>query len=238
MNFRTGDIVLWRSIREFDLLGEYTIGLGGLHCSIILVGKSFEKFSKSGPSTTDTYVTFQITSIYPIEEIVGHLWTKPNSCSLYILKRDKREKEIPEQLALEAYEKYITFEKVGEIRRVRLAILAYLKMGQLDDDPRETDINYNLCPWFVGWMLAQFNIISRKADINSLLPIDFYNLEFGQKHKYKLHTIFDKETMNFRIGYMSLFENLGWIEFESHENEKVESIIGLYPFPRYVGSLR
>ncbi|AYV86030.1 MAG: hypothetical protein Solivirus3_30 [Solivirus sp.] len=240
MKFRTGDVIIWSATREYDLLGHYTIGLGGWHTAIILVGKSFEQFSKCKPtpSPTDTYVTFQITSIYPIEEIVGHLWTKPNSCSLYILKRSKREADIPEKLAYDTYIKYLSFEKVGETRRVRLAILAYLKMGYLDEDPVKNNINYNLCPWFVGFMLASFGILSKRIDINSLLPIDFFNLEFGQKQKYRKIEVFDKLLMDFRIGYLSFLEHTGLIEFQSHENESVDEIIGDYQFPQFTGSLR
>src|SRR5437764_1142553 len=103
MRFRTGSLILWKSTREWDVISDYTLGLGGLHISLVLVGKSFEKFSKCEPSPTNTYVTFQITSIFPIEEIVGHLWTKANSSAMYILERGHKYDEIPEKLAHDLY---------------------------------------------------------------------------------------------------------------------------------------
>lgn len=238
MKFRTGSLILWKSTREWDVISDYTLGLGGLHISLVLVGKSFEQFSKCGPSPTDTYVTFQITSIYPIEEIVGQLWTKPNSSAMYILHRKNKHPNICEQFALESYVEYISMEKVSVARRTRLAVLAYFRLGFLEEDPVKNKINYNLCPWFVGWMLFRFGILSKEVDLNTLLPFDYLKLKFGQRHEYYKIEVFDKGTMELGKGIYGLLENLGLIEFESHENELIDEIIGNYEFPKYHGNLR
>ena len=180
MNFRTGDILLWNSTVFFDLLGDYTLGLGGYHSSIILKGECFAQFSTCGPSLVHTYVMFQLTKIFPLEEVVGALWTKPNGSSLYILKRSRKEPDIAEEFALKIYQEFLTFKKVDMYRTTRLAIMAYLNIGYYEDDPIATKTNYNLCPWITAFFLVKFGLIKEDADINSLLPYRFFQLDFHQ----------------------------------------------------------
>lgn len=242
MKFRTGDIFLWNSTVFFDLLGNYTLGLGGYHSSIILKGKSFEQYSQCGPSPSDTYVMFQLTKIFPLEEVVGVLWTKPNGSSLYILKRSKKGKDIDEELALKLYQEFLTFKKVEMYRTTKLAIMAYLNIGYYEDDPIETKTNYNLCPWIVGFFLVKFGLIHDKADINSLLPYRFFELNFCQKEKYRKIEIFDKKTMSLSWLFSSPLVVWGFTDSpdsaNQYKNEKVEEIMGDYDFPRFRGDLR
>ena len=238
MIFRTGDILLWNSTVFYDLLGDYTLGLGGYHSSIILKGKSFEQFSECGSSPTDTYVTFRLIKLFPIEEVVATLWTKPNGSSLYILKRSSKFSDISEELALTVYQEYSKFYKVDNYRTTKLAILAYLGLGYYEDDPIETKTNFNLCPWLVAYFLVRFGLIKEKADINSLLPYNYFNLDFYQKQKYKKIEIFNKGTMSSSWLLASPLIVWGLVDVKEQRNSRLERIIGDYPYPKYSGELR
>lgn len=238
MKFRTGDILLWNSTVFYDMLGDYTLGLGGYHSSIIFKGKQFEQFSECGPSPSNTYVTFHIIKIFPIEEIVQLLWSKPNGSSLYILKRTKKGKDIDEDFAIEIYKEYLTFDKVDSYRTTKLAIMAYLGLGCYEDNPIKTKTNFNLCPWIVAYFLVKFGLIKEKADINSLLPYNFFQLDFYQKEKYKKIEIFDKKTMSASWLFSSPLIVWGLVDIRDHTNKNVEKIVGNYNYPQYIGDLR
>ena len=254
--FRTGDLLLWRSTVFYDLLGEYSLRIGALHVSMIFVGKEFEKYSMCGASPSATYVTFQIKNIYPIEEVIGHIWSKPNGSACYVLKRlqpdrQKRQRtleigktkrksgeDIPIQLAQEIYEEYKQLEQVSAFRTTKLAIYAYLGIGYIEDHPVETKTNFGLCPWFVGYLLAKMGCLHSKADINSLLPYDYLELQFYQRETYEKHEIFNKETLSLSWFMAAPLVSWGFIEPQPQTNENVEKILGNYEFPRYSGNLR
>lgn len=245
-DFRTGDLLLWRSTVFYDLLGEYSLKIGALHVSMIFKSSKFEKFSMCGKSPSDTYVTFQMKNIYPIEEIIGHIWSKPNGSACYYLKRcspkEQRKKrwgqDVPDDLALGVYEEYKQLVEVSGFRTAKLAVYAYLGIGYIEDDPIKTQTNYGLCPWFVGYLLAKFKILQKDADINSLLPYDYLDLKFYQKEKYVKIEIFNKETLSLSWFMAAPLITFGFISPKPQVNENVEKILGKYNFPRYSGNLR
>ena len=260
--FRTGDLLLWRSTVFYDLLGEYSLRIGALHVSMIFVGKEFEKYSVCGASPSGTYVTFQIKNIYPIEEVIGHIWSKPNGSACYVLRRslpDKQKRprmlscikeggegrerrqagaDIPSELAIQIYEEYKKLDQVSPFRTTKLAIYAYLGIGYIEDDPIQTKTNFGLCPWFVGYLLAKMGCLHSKADINSLLPYDYLELQFYQRETYVKEEIFNKETLSLSWFMAAPLVSWGLISPEPQVNENVEKILGDYNFPRYSGNLR
>lgn len=224
---KTGDILISRTTKLHDLIGEYTIGLGGLHCAIILRDPLFEKYSECGSSPSGIYCTLAIDKIFPIEEIFGQIWIKPNGCELVLIKR-KSDTIINPKLAMDSILEFRTYEPCNSTMKTRMAILAFFKIGWIDDDMIKTKINYGLCSQFVGKVLYDLGLVDLESDVNSLLPHDFYNLEFKQTEEYERIVIFNKD--NFNIGSMIKLSLLN--KKQKIVNALIEKLLKNYNFPR------
>lgn len=231
MRFDTGDVLLWRSTSLYDMIGENTIMLKGFHSGIILCGKIFENMSSCGKSPSDTYVTYRVDKIFPLEEVVGQVWHRPNGASLHLVKR-KSGRKIPEKESYDILNKYLNFEKYDFYNTAYLAVAAYFKMGDLLEDPEKDEARYQLCSTFIGYILKDMGIICENAILTNLLPVDFYDLHFYQKDKYKLIEIFDKRTHTYEWLFVAMLEKLGQIEFISIENKKINRILRKYNYPQ------
>ena len=229
--FQTGDVIISCTTQLSDLLGDFTIGLKGMHCSVIMCGKEFEKYSVCGKSTSDTYCTFLVDKIFPLEEICGAIWTKPNGSKFIHIKR-LTGPEISVHTLIESLEDFKTYEKVDSLRSTRMAIFAYLKLGSLDQDLIESRLDYGLCSQFVGKVLYDCGLLQPDAVVNGLLPYDFDYLKFYQKYKYRRIVIFNKRMLNFQALTRNSLIHLGFIEPESFTHPAVEAILGEYDFPR------
>lgn len=193
MKFRTGDILVWRSTKSYDLLGESTISLPGLHSGIIFVGSIFSKLSTCGPSPSNTYVTFLVDRIFPIEEVIGHIWHRPNGCSLHIISR-RSGREVPEEEAYQVYTKFLELKKRPVSHTVYYACVAYLKMGSLIPETGHKGQRFHLCPSSIAYILSQLGFVSCQGMLNNILPMDFYHCRFFQTERYRRIDIFDKGT--------------------------------------------
>jgi len=231
MKFRLGDILLWRSTNLYDALGENTIMLKGFHAGIVLIGRSFEPLSSCGKSPSNTYVTFLVDKIFPIEEVVGHIWYRPNGASLYHIKR-KNGRDIPEKEAYSLVKDYFRLDKLHFTHTIYLAVAAYFKMGGVIEGPIRYGKRYNLCSTLIAHFLFQFRILRDDAIVTNLLPMDFYDLNFYQKDEYERVEIFDKQTHTYRWLFLSMLERLGKIEFKPMYNTAVGEIIKDYDYPQ------
>lgn len=231
MNFRLGDILLWRSTSLFDALGENTIMLKGLHAGIILTGKSFEPLSSCGKSLSDTYVTFLIDKVFPIEEVIGHIWYRPNGSSLYHIRR-KNGRDIPEEEAYHVIKEYLDLEKFSYSHTIYLSITAYFRMGGIMTGPVENGKRYGLCSALIGHILFQFEILQKDAIVTNLLPVDFFNLTFYQNDEYERIEMFDKQTHTYRWLFLGMLERLGQLEFKPMTNSVIGQILNGYNYPQ------
>lgn len=225
---KTGDILITRSTQLNDLIGDYTIGLGGLHTAIILRDPLFEKYSICGNSPSGIYCTILIDKICPIEEIIGQIWTKPNGCEVTLLTQSSTSSSISPDIVMQSILDFRTYETVDGLTMSRMAILAFFKIGYYDDDMIKYRINYGLCSQFVGKVLYDLGLIHPDTDVNSLLPHDFYELNFNQICEYKKIIIFDKD--NFNLGAMlklSILKNTS-----KYTNPIVDKLLKNYNFPR------
>jgi len=229
MNFRVGDILIWRSTNFWDVLGENTIRLTGFHTGIVLVGKSFRKISAYGPSPSNTYVTFLIDKVYPIEEVVGQIWYRPNGSSLHVIKRCSGP-DISEEEMYNLWRKFKSLKKRSWYKTVHVSIAAYLKIGGVVPKPGFKGQRYHLCSSLIGYMFTRLGFMHSKAEINNLLPVDFYNVRFYQKVKYKRVDIFDKGTSSLKWLFLSMLIRLGVYEPEDFTNKNVDKILAKYDY--------
>ena len=228
---RSGDILLWRSTTLFDMVSENIFMLKSFHAGLILTGKSFESFSACGRSPSDTYITFRVDKIYPIEEVVGQIWFRPNATSLYLIHRcDGR--DISEEEAYRTIIKYFELDKCGFESTIHLAIVAYFRKGEFMADPVRTKNRYHLCSVLIGHILSEWGLLREDAVITNLLPIDFYGIRFYQKYRYKRIKLFDKRTYTYRWLFTAMLERLGQLKFDPIDNTFIENFLQGYSYPR------
>lgn len=232
MNFRTGDLLLWRSTSFYDTLSDITGQIKGLHSSLILVGDRFSKLSVCGKSPSNTYVTFLIDKIFPIEEIVGHIWIRHNGAALYHVYRTQGP-DITEDVAFKSIDELINMKKLSICHSVYIALAAYFKWGELAPATGYNNRKWQVCSLFIEYLLDRFGLLQDNAVLNNPLPIDFYNLEFYQRYNYERLTIFDKGSYTLYFWFNCFFINSGAIIPEYINHPVVESIMGNYDYPRF-----
>lgn len=232
MNCRTGDILVWRSTTFFDTLSDISIGIKGLHSGLILKGNIFSELSVCGQSPSHIYVTFLIDKVFPIEEIVGHVWTQYNGSCLYLIKRTSGP-DVNSGLAITHVKEIFKMKKLSFGHTVYISIAAYFKWGDIAPTTGYENQKWQLCSLFIEYLLDKFGLLSDEAILNNILPIDFYNLEFYQKDPYELITIFDKGTYNIQSWFNAFFINFGFITPEVVHHPIIESIMGNYNYPRF-----
>jgi hypothetical protein len=230
MKCRTGDILIWRATTFHDILSSVTIQIKGLHTGLILVGDIFSQFSAYGKSPTNTYVTYYIDKVYPIEEVIGDIWVRANGSSLYHIQRTEGP-DIDDDLALNVFEELRNARKLSKEHTIYISIIAYLKCAEIVPEINP-DNKKQLCSTFIAYILQGFGLITENAVINNLLPIDFFNLEFYQTYPYQRIEIFDKGTHTIQSWFNAFFINFGFITPENIHHPIVESIMGNYDYPR------
>lgn len=234
MNLRTGDILVWRSTNHYDILSENTIMLEGLHSGIVLIGDRLKEFSACGPSPSKTYVTFLVDSLFPIEEVIGHVWHRPNGAALYQIRRTSG-KDISDQYAYDVFRDYISMEKRHFTHSIYIAIFAYLRAAGIAPSTGYQNKRWNICSLLIGYCLERFGILQDDAVPNNLLPIDYCNLTFYQKDDYEKICIFDKKTYTYEWFFTGFLINLGQLTIEPIHNPIVDQMLNNYDYPRYVG---
>lgn len=232
MNTRTGDMLIWRSTGFYDMLSDISIGIKGLHSGLILVGDKFSQFSACGKSPSHTYVTFLIDKIFPIEEIIGHVWSRGNGASLYHICRTQGP-DVDEDLAVNTIQELLSMKKLSIGHTVYIAAVAYFKWGEIVPETGYQNKKWQLCSIVIEYLLYKFGLISNHAILNNILPIDFYNLEFYQKYPYQRIELFDKGTHTLQSWFNGFFINFGLIEPEPIHHPIVESIMGNYDYPQF-----
>ena len=234
MNLRTGDIIVWRSTNHYDLLSENTIMLDGLHSGIVLKGERLKEFSACGPSPSRTYVTFLVDNLFPIEEVLGHIWHRPNGAALYHIRRiDGR--DVSDNFAYDVFRDYLALEKRHFSHSVYIAVAAFFKVAGIAPGTGYENKRWNVCSLLIGYCLDRFGLLHDEAVINNLLPVDYFNLTFYQRHAYERVCIFDKKTYTYEWFFAGLLINLGQLKVEPVHNPIVDQVLAGYDYPRYVG---
>lgn len=228
MDARTGDILLWRSTCFYDILSDLTIGIKGLHSGLILVGREFGDLSVCGKSPTHTYVTYLINLVFPIEEIVGRIWTSCNGSCLYHIKRTEGP-NVDSKLAIEEIRRLLSMECLPIGYTVYIAVAAYFRYGGLAPTIGYDNKSWRICSLFIEYLLRQFGLLSQEAVINNILPVDFFNLKFYQRDEYVKYTIFDKGTHEYDFWFTGFYNMTSY----PVSNPIVETILSSYPYPRY-----
>lgn len=231
MNSRTGDILIWRATGFYDTLSDVTIQIKGLHSGLILVGDKFSQLSVCGKSPSNTYVTFLIDKIFPIEEVVGHVWTRNNGAALYHIRR-LYGPDVDDNVAIKALEELAAMKKLSIYHSVYIAIAAYFKWADIAPATGYKNRKWQVCSLFIEYLLDKFGLLSSDAILNNPLPIDFYNLEFYQKYPYEKITLFDKGTYTLQSWFSVFFINSGILIPEPVHHPIIESIMGNYNYPR------
>lgn len=235
MDLRTGDIIVWRSTNYYDILAESTIMLKGLHSGIVLIGKKLRKLSVGGISPTNTYVSFLVDSLFPIEEIIGHVWHRPNGASLYHIHRTSG-RDIPEKEAYRVFKKYLSMKKRPFFDTIYISMAAYFKWGGIAVKTGYDNKRWNLCSILIAYCLNEFRLLSPWTEENNLLPIDFLDLKFYQSENYESICIFDKGTHTIEWFFCGLLINLGQLEVNPMHNPLVDYMLTGYNYPQTVKS--
>jgi hypothetical protein len=231
MNCRTGDILIWRSTGFYDTLSDVTIGIKGLHSGLILVGNQFEELSVCGRSPSQTYVTFLIDKVFPIEEIVGHVWTRPNGAALYHIRRIDGP-DIPDDEAIKIIRESLNLKKLSVYHSVYIAVAAFLKWGELAPATGYENKKWQVCSLFIGHLLDRMGLLSHDSVTNNLLPLDFYNVRFYQVDNYERIVIFDKETYKMDWWFSGFLIRSGHLKPLPVNCEIVDTMLANYNYPR------
>lgn len=233
MEFRSGDLLVWRSTNQYDLLSESIIMLDGLHSGIVLKGRRLERYSACGRSPTDTYVTFLVDSLYPIEEVVGHIWHRPNGAALHHIRRVGG-REISDREAYSVFTEYRSMKKRPFSSSVYISIVAYFRLGEMVHKTGHEGKRWNLCSLLSGWCLERFGFLSDDCVVNNLLPIDFISLTFYQRENYVVDCLFDKGTYRLEWFLSSLLISMGIVSVEPVSSPIVDELLKGYNYPRDV----
>lgn len=233
MHLRTGDIIVWRSTNHYDILSENTIMLEGLHSGIVLIGDRLAEFSACGPSPSKTYVTFLVDSLFPIEEVIGHIWHRPNGAALHHIRRTSG-RDISDQYAYEVFRDYISMEKRHFTHSIYIAVAAFFRVAGIAPSTGYQNKRWNVCSLLIGYCLERFGLLQEGAVHNNLLPLDYYNLTFYQRHPYERICIFDKKTYTYEWFFAGLLINLGQLQVQPIHNPIVDQMMAGYDYPRFV----
>lgn len=235
MNLRTGDILVWRSTNYYDTLEEITIQLKGLHSGLVLVGEEFAEISDCGPSPSHTYVTFLVDSIFPIEEVVGSVWYRPNGASLHHIRRING-RDIPSDEALRVFKEYIRLWKRPHLHTAYIAVASYFRYGGIASKTGHANKRWNLCSIMIGHLLKKLRILHPNAEENNLLPIDFYDLRFYQTDEYENICIFDKKTYTKDWFFAPLLVQTGQLQINPIYNDTVNTMLTGYDYPQRISA--
>lgn len=230
MRFNTGDVLVWRSSNLYDLIAETLIPLPGYHCGVILCGGELEKYSKAGKSPSATYVTFLVDQLYPIEEVIGHIWHRPNGVSLIHIQRMDGF-NVNGNVVANAFDRFIALEKQPFINTVYASLMAYFRIGDMLPSTGYNGQRHNVCSIIVGHFLTLFGYMDTVT--NNLLPMDYANLRFGQTVPYQRHLVFDKGTNRMGWALTSLLDAIGSAPMATPiVHPQVSEILKNYPYPQ------
>ena len=238
MNLRTGDILVWRSTNFYDALSDSTIMIGAFHAGVVLKGKSFSTLSVCGKSPTDTYCTFLVDQVFPVEEIIGHIWHRPNGSALFHIRR-MAGPDIPEELASQVLSNYLQLEKFSGLYSAYIAIAAYFRIGGIAPSSGHESQRWHVCSLLIAYCLEHFGLMSDELVANNLLPLDFYELTFYQKYPYERIEIFDKQTHTYAWMLSGILTTLGFYDPPEIRCQVVDQMLHGYDYPRSVqGSIK
>ena len=233
MNLRTGDIIVWRSTNYYDTICENIFMLEGLHSGIVLKGNKLAEFSACGPSPTHTYVTFLVDSLFPIEEVIGQIWHRPNGAAIYHIRRTTG-RDISDNFAYLIFKEYLSLERRHFTDSIYIAIAAFFRMGGIAPGTGYENKRWHICSLLIGYFLDQFGLLQDYAVINNLLPVDYFNLTFYQRDEYDRICIFDKKTYTYKWFFSGLLISLGQLKVEPVRNPIVDQMLAGYDYPRHV----
>lgn len=235
MRFKTGDILIWRSTKFYDSLGENTIQLPGYHAGVILVGKKISKLSTCGESPSSTYITFLVDKIFPIEEVIGYVWCKPNGSSLHLIER-MTGRQISEKETYDVLKDFLCLVKRSKFDTVYIAVAAYFRFGGISPETGHEKKRFGFCPATVSYFLDRFGFIRKDAVMNNLLPMDFYEKRFYQIEEYRRIDIFDKHTRDCGWLFMTPLIRWGFVKPRICRCPVVDKILSDYDYPRIKNS--
>lgn len=233
MNLRTGDILVWRSTNLYDILSDHTIMINSLHAGIVLVGDKLSEFSICGKSPSNTYATFLVDQVLPVEEVIGHVWYRPNGSALYHIRR-KNGKNISSDETYNVCKEYFSLDKLSFLHSVYIAVAAYFRMAGVAPSTGYDNKRWNVCSLLIAYFLDRFGLLHDDAVPNNLLPLDFYDLRFYQKDPYERIEIFNKNTHTYQWLFTAMFIRLGQIKPEPISNPIVDKMLAGYDYPRKI----
>lgn len=235
MNFRTGDILVWRSTNFYDALSDSIFMVGGFHAGMVFVGKSFAALSVCGESPSNTYCTFLVDQIFPIEEVIGHVWHRPNGSALFYIRRTEGP-DIPEELAFRVLNDFLALEKLPFIYSAYIVSVGYLRIGGVAPSSGYDNKRWHVCSLLIGYCLEHFDLLTPDCISNNLLPLDFYELKFYQRYSYEKIEFFDKQTHTYSFMFSAFFINMGLVQPEPLTCPIVDILLENYDYPRSVQS--
>lgn len=235
MRFRTGDVLLWRTTTKYDILEEHLVLLKGMHSGIILKGSGFGALSECGESPSNTYVTFMIDKIFPVEEVVGAVWYRPNGAAMHLIQRISGD-DIEESTAVEAYKDLISMNRLSFCHSVYLTLAGYFRMGNLMS--QTVGSRSNVCSSVSAHLLNKFGLLDSHAVVGNILPTDFYDLRFYQSEDYRRIDVFDKMTYSYAWYLSAILINLGLFVPDRLHSPTVDKILDKYDWPRFKGQVR
>ena len=233
MNLRTGDIMLWRSTNFYDALSDNMFMIGGFHAGIVLCGKSFAQLSVCGKSPSNTYCTFLVDQVFPIEEVIGHVWHRPNGSALYHIRRTEGP-DVLEKLALKVFSDYLALEKLPFIYSAYICSVGYLRIGGVAPSSGHENKRWHVCSLLIGYCLEHMDLLSEESISNNLLPLDFHELTFYQRYNYERDEIFDKQTHTYAFMFSAFLLNMGLLELKPLVCPIIDQMLKDYDYPRTV----
>jgi len=231
LNFRTGDILIWRSTTWGDLARRYCAAMGDCHSSLIFKGEKYVEYSRCGPSPSHTYATFNVDEFYPIEEIIGKIWIRGNGCELSWIRRKGKRNICFHQGShvIQTWNKYQN-HPLSEVARVCLA--GYFEMGQKLCRNGCRGRKYRYCSSFVGYCLQKFRFIPKSTEINNLFPENFYHLDFEATCSYERVCIFNKQNFGLTWAFTGALISKGILPKVKLRSKLVDQLLKDYDWPR------
>lgn len=231
MHCRTGDVLVWRATRFYDVLGDITVGTGGLHSGLVFVGKEFAALSECGPSPSDTYVTFFIDKVYPIEEVLGHIWTSGNGAALYHIRRVDGA-NVQESEAKKILCETLDLKPRSRLHTAYIAVAGYFRWGAVAPVTGQDNSRWQMCSTLATYLLYRMGLLIDQCTPNNVLPHDFYELRFYQRDTYERVTIFDKETYRLDWWLCAFFIQTGQLRPPEIRCAIVDKMLEKYDYPR------
>lgn len=224
MIFNTGDILVWDTNIWYDLILGVISDIKPAHVGIILKGENFRELSKR-ESPSNTYVTYLIDRVGPIEDVLSRLWKRKDCNSVHLVRRVSGW-PADDLSIITAFKEYHSTRKANPLVTAKMFIVACTKIGERFPRFLTSSGRYMLCSAFSAYLLKEGGLLTHDALPTNLLPSDFFRMQFYQRYKYERVLIFNKGTSGWNWGLYMLTAKFSSERMESIRSERVEEIVG------------